>query len=368
MKKCLLAITVLSSMFENAVGQLTTFAGPGWHGTECTASMIDKLHKTIEDQDPSMIYLHVPFKDDEANSKEYCRLKSFVDEQMTAGKTCVIADTRHTDRWSGVGPTLCRGDLAFHCNNKEITKELVEWAKKRDNGNPRCTDDLQETQFADVLAGLAESHHMDMCVDAAFVGTEEFSAETDPRIIDGIFGPEDEAKTDPAETFDDEQDLLERIPLPGNPQSDQQRKKIWLSLPRRARIAIRRLHRNFKHLPKNALVQMLRAAKVPKDFIEAAKAHRCDVCVATKPPARSTKVSRPKPYVFNHEIGIDVLEIKDAAGTFYDILNVVDYGTTFEQAFIVREAETNGVPSSSSCLDAFVKGWVRPFGWPISRL
>ena len=58
------------------------------------------------------------------------------------------------------------------------------------------------------------------------------------------------------------------------------------------------------------------------------------------------------------------MEIKDAAGTFYDILNVVDYGTTFEQAFIVRVADTNGVPSSSSCLEAFAKGWVRPFGWP----
>ena len=42
----------------------------------------------------------------------------------------------------------------------------------------------------------------------------------------------------------------------------------------------------------------------------------------------------------------------------------MDYGTTFEQAFIVREANINGSPSSSSCLEAFTKGWVRPFGWP----
>ena len=74
---------------------------------------------------------------------------------------------------------------------------------------------------------------------------------------------------------------------------------------------IRKLHRNFKHLPKNALVQMLRAAKVPKEFIEAAKAHRCDVCVQTKPPVPTHKVGRPKPYVFNHEVGVDVLEVKD---------------------------------------------------------
>ena len=65
---------------------------------------------------------------------------------------------------------------------------------------------------------------------------------------------------------------------------------------------------------------MLRAAKVPKAYIDAAKAHRCDVCEATKAPARTNKVARPKPYVFNHEVGVDVLEVKDIKGTFFDIL------------------------------------------------
>ena len=342
MKKCLLAVTAFSTLFANAIGQVTTFADPGWQGTDCSSTMIDSLNKTVENHDPSLIFIHVPFKDDDMNSKEYCSLKSFAAEQVKAGKTCIIADTRHTDRWSGIDPTLCRGDLAFYCNDTGIGKELLEWAKERDNGNPRCTDDLEETQFADVLAGLAETHHLDKCVDAAFAGTEEAAAEAEaPVVIDGIFSSADEKKEEATDAYDDEQDLLEKIPLPGNPQSEQQRKKLWLSLPRRARITIRRLHRNFKHLPKNALVQMLRAAKVPKEFIEAAKSHRCDVCEATKPPTRTNKVSRPKPYVFNHEIGIDVMEVKDAAGTFYDILNVVDYGTTFEQAFIVRVAEVN---------------------------
>ena len=364
LKKCLLAITTFSNAFACAIGQLTTFVDPGWQGIHCDESMIDSLHKTVEDQDPSLIFIHVPFVNDNENSKGYTSLKSFADVQIKAGRTCILADSRHTDRWSGVSPTLCKGDLAFYCNDEGIRSELTEWAKERDNGNPRCTDDLGEAQFADVLAGLAESHHLDKLVDAAFAGTEEAAAEAEPRIIDGINGPEDRAVADPADAHDDEQDLLEKIPLPGNPQGEQARKKIWLSLPRRARITIRRLHRNFKHLPRNALVQMLRAAKAPKDFIEAAKSHRCDVCEATRPPVRTNKVARPKPYIFNHEIGVDVLEVKDAAGTFYDLLNVVDYGTTFQQAFIVREGSTNGVPSSSSCLDAFVRGWSRPFGWP----
>ena len=59
--------------------------------------------------------------------------------------------------------------------------------------------------------------------------------------------------------------------------------------------------------------------------------------------------------MFNHEVGIAVLEKKHIVGTFYDIPNAVDYGTTFEQAYTVREGVTNGVPSSSNCLDTFVK-------------
>ena len=280
-----------------------------------------------------------------------------------------MADTRHTSRWSNdelydTTVTRCKGDLAFHCNNKEITDELVHWAKRKDNGYPRSVDDLEEVEFADILSGLAEAHHIDRCVDAAFVGTEEAAAEADKNPIDGCYGPEDYAQDAETIRVDEEADLLDQIPLPGNPTSEQARKKMWLALPRRARITIRRLHRNFRHLPKQALVQMLRAAKCPKEYIDAAKSHRCDVCVSTAPPARSNKVAMPKPYTFNHEVGIDVLEVKDVTGTTYDILNVVDYGTTFEQAFIVREADTNGVPSSMSCLEAFEKGWVRPFGWP----
>ena len=363
-KKCLLAITAFSSLFQGAIGHTARLINPGFEAKVCTNKFIADLRDEVDEKDPSLIYLHVPFKDDEVHSKGYCQLKDFAEEQIKAGRTCVIADTRHTDRWEQIDPTKCKGDLAFHCNDTNVRRELVEWARVRDNGNPRCTDDLGETQFADVLAGIAEAHHLDKCVDAAFVGTQEAADEEQKEVLDAIYGPEDEMRGDEIDARDEEADLIEKIPLPGNPETEAKRKKIWLSLPRRARISIRRLHRNFKHLPKTALVQMLRAAKVPKEFIEAAKAHRCDVCEQTKPPRPTHKVSKPKPYVFNHEVGVDVLEIKDAAGTFYDILNVVDYGTTFEQAGIVRVGDTNGVPSSSNCLKWFVNGWVRPFGWP----
>ena len=120
---------------------------------------------------------------------------------------------------------------------------------------------------------------------------------------------------DEEEVFE-EDDMLDAIPLPGNPKNEKERKEKWMQLPRRARIAIRRLHLNFKHLPKQAMVQMLRASRAPKAYIDAAKAHRCVACETTKPKPPTHKVSMPKPYEFNSEIGVDAFDTKDVAGTF----------------------------------------------------
>ena len=198
-KKCLLAITLFAGGFNQAIGQTTNFVDPGELGHKCDAPFICDLNKTVEEQDPSLLYIHVPFVDDYEDSEGYHNLMNFAKDQMDSGRTCIIADSRHAERWKDLDPALCRGDLAFHCNDSGITSELTEWAKVRDNGNPRCTDDLTEVPFADVLSGLAESHHLDKCVDAAFAGTEEAAAGTEPKIIDAVFGLEDEGSADPAD-------------------------------------------------------------------------------------------------------------------------------------------------------------------------
>ena len=79
---------------------------------------------------------------------------------------------------------------------------------------------------------------------------------------------------------DREADLLEQMPLLvyielilllGHPESEKERPASRLHLLRGARVAIRRLHRNLRHLPREALVQMLRAARAPQDYIFAAE-------------------------------------------------------------------------------------------------
>ena len=58
---------------------------------------------------------------------------------------------------------------------------------------PRCIEDVNEPEFAEMLYSFAEELHLDKCVDTAFVGTEEAQAEEEVNPIDEVYGPEDEA-------------------------------------------------------------------------------------------------------------------------------------------------------------------------------
>ena len=67
MKDGLHAVAVFSSNLVNAIGQITTFVGPGWHGTHCDASMTNSLHQTIGKEGLSLIFIRVPFVDDNSS-------------------------------------------------------------------------------------------------------------------------------------------------------------------------------------------------------------------------------------------------------------------------------------------------------------
>ena len=91
---------------------------------------------------------------------------------------------------------------------------------------------------------------------------------------------------------------------------------------------------------------MLRAARAPQDCINAAKTFRCQGCDNAKSRPQSHKVSPPRPYTFNHAVGVDVFEIVDSVGMRFSILNAVCMGTTHDQAWIVGESENLGSPPS----------------------
>ena len=79
-------------------------------------------------------------------------------------------------------------------------------------------------------------------------------------------------------------------------------------------------------------------------------------------PAQSTKVGPPKQYEFNHEVGIDVLDLHDNDGECHLFLNVVCQGTNYQ--LVLYLCPGTGVPSSKACADAFMYGWTQWAGWP----
>ena len=94
-------------------------------------------------------------------------------------KVIIIADTRHTQRWSErkINPTLCKGDLAFFCNCPTTLESLRLWAHERTPGVPRNVDDLEVIEFADFLGAIAEDQHLTRCAQVCLAGPEEDQAE-----------------------------------------------------------------------------------------------------------------------------------------------------------------------------------------------
>ena len=259
----------------------------------------------------------------------------------------------------------CRGDLTVYSTSSRIVQRTLDWRRHRawsfapftvlDVGNPSYWDALLPV-FVEVMTDRVA------CVafpaEAAAEMRDERATLDDPG-NDAMQVPLDE---DLSKAIDREKDLLDAMPLPGSPVDEAERRRAWITLPLRVRTAIRRMHRQFGHTSSTVLVQILRAARAPPEYIQACRHFRCDACEDNKPKHQSTKVAPPKDYVFGRNLGIDVLEVKDIADETYLCLNILDLGTTFQQVVLMRQG--HGSPSSRECLDSFVSLWVGWAGWP----
>ena len=69
--------------------------------------------------------------------------------------------------------------------------------------------------------------------------------------------------------------MLEKIPLPGIPKQESERRKQWIKIPKKARLAIRKMHKEWGHMPRSVLKNILRIAKADESYILAAEYLRC---------------------------------------------------------------------------------------------
>ena len=135
--------------------------------------------------------------------------------------------------------------------------------------------------LTDVGCQLALERQLDKqtCIEHAFpaedeaerieeLGTLDMPEEAEDQIERST---EQEARPHEVETmFDQEGEMFDEIPLPNLPKSEHERREQWLKLPRATRIAVRKLHRQFGHIPNRVLIQILKASNTKADFIQAA--------------------------------------------------------------------------------------------------
>ena len=101
------------------------------------------------------------------------------------------------------------------------------------------------------------------------------------------------------------------------------------------------------------LRKILKAAKAPQEYLDAVDAHLCKDCDVDKAKVQTSKVGPPKPYEFNHTIGVDVFDLHDYDGNVHLFLNIVDMGTNFQ--IVVYLCEGPGNPKSRMCGEALMQ-------------
>ena len=252
-----------------------------------------------------------------------------------------VAELRGDLSISGIGPKI-----------SEVLPVLVAWSESY-GWTPRCFEDTKHVDFWHTCEQISEGLYLDSFTRYCFTGDQDTDPEDEELISDVEMAKAsnevDEGKGayTPAER---EQLILESMTFPGAPATEAERRAAWRALPQRVRVAIRRLHKAFGHLPGAVLTQVLKQARASPQFIQAAKLHRCKACLDTAPVPRHHPVSSDSlyPREFNNTVGLDCLEVKDSQGNRYTAVNIVDVGTSFQQVVIVKAG--GGNPSARQCV------------------
>ena len=93
------------------------------------------------------------------------------------------------------------------------------------------------------------------------------------------------------EEADPEAALLEQMPLLGHPESEKERLASWLRLRRRARVVIRRLHRDLRHLPMKHSCRCYVLPELHETTSVPPRPFRCQGCDDAKPRPHTQSVS-----------------------------------------------------------------------------
>jgi hypothetical protein len=189
------------------------------------------------------------------------------------------------------------GNISLTCNDPATTKMVKEWADGERHMAPMCVGDIGREEFTDLIYDKLQHATVNGRACSAFPAEAEKKAMHEEQAL-GVFdtvGGKEDIGNERDEILQHEQALLEEMPLPGTEKGKAKRRQKWLKLPRPTKAAIRRMHLQFGHLPKQPLYELLKAVKCPPEYLEASKHFKRDTCSRSQHlPKQTQKVSPPK--------------------------------------------------------------------------
>ena len=224
------------------------------------------------------------------------------------------------------------GDISFISNDEKLAESFEGWTSNSyPHMAPRSFDDVLNADIMEWLSVYERDQATMALIATAFPGS--IGEESTPLEVSGtVENEQDRAMMDVSEDAIQQETELDEVDIPNLPIKEAERRAGWRKLPQKVRIAIRRLHRRFGHVPQKVLLNLLRSTRVSKEYIDAVKYFRCIECEETAPRRTGHKTSLPNRYEFNYALGIDVLEILDADGAKYQVLDMICLGTCFQLA------------------------------------
>ena len=143
--------------------------------------------------------------------------------------------------------------------------------------------------------------------------------------------------------------------------SDQHGPK-FKALPRDEQMLLLRAHKNLGHPSHERLMQLLRQQGFRPESILAVPDMKCSACSMSSRP----KLSRPSTIKdqldFNDKIAIDCLKWTNSQGTSFQIMHIIDIGTSYHSACIAPNR------SSGQAIENIIQTWFQWAGAPQSMM
>ena len=130
------------------------------------------------------------------------------------------------------------------------------------------------------------------------------------------------------------------------------------SVPKWVQNVLRRIHTNLGHPSNESLVRHLAQAGASGQALLGAKHLKCSVCLRTRPPRQPRPSKAVQSRRFNDRVFLDIIYIKNVAGTSFTYLNILDDATTYQVLEHLPDR------SEETVTRALVGGWLRYFGCP----